>query len=612
MHFPFPSHKEENKMKKSAIVIITGFLALSQVNKNFAEDRKTDILSKEKQQQPIPLSQVQLSGELGVRYMAAMCNILNHSERYSLESFDADARSVPGALWWDWPGDQIGRWLSVVHVAEGSNGWPSAAAYRKAVADTVFPHQTQDGYFGKPGTLKSDDSRIPSGNAFCLRGMMDAYADTHDPRYLESARKLAHYFETIAPIWETSQVEIFDRSGQKQSFDVNNPHWDKREKGKLHEFYGHCIDGLVALYEQAGDQFALDLAKRLASRFARTPHTHHTLSICRGLIDLARVTGDKQYLDKVEDYLAWCRENQLVTGGLPEAMPVSPQDEGCGLADWIVVNLMMYQLTGEERYVDDAEHTLVNHFFMNQFHTGGFGHRTFSQEIVGGKLWQGWDGQFGSENPGCCSFWGAWALGQLSQYVVTQTDNTISVNLYPTAEIKLPDRGVRLEISSDFPRMHMIHIRVECEKPQTFTMVLRIPPWSEFTKVKCEGVVVKTPINSRRVLITREWKNVTNVDIEFENEFRAVSWPIAKPKGIAVFKGPMCYGLSSRLANVDLDWSVLVRPNGEPFPDGEGRPQVLEVSNNLEKTLEPINANWLVPDEKNPTRYRILFQAVKM
>ena len=117
------------------------------------------------------------------------------------------------------------------------------------------------------------------------------------------------------------------------------------------------------------------------------------------MIDLARVTGDKEYLKKAEDYLAWCRENQTVSGGLPEEMPKSEQDEGCGLADWVVVNLMMFQLTGDDRYVGDAEHTLVNHFFMNQFRTGGFGHRSFSQEIVGGKHWQGWDGHFGSENP---------------------------------------------------------------------------------------------------------------------------------------------------------------------------------------------------------------------
>ena len=145
------------------------------------------------------------------------------------------------------------------------------------------------------------------------------------------------------------------------------------------------------------------------------------------------------------------------------------------------------QLTGEERCLDDAEHTLVNHFFMNQFHTGGFGHRTFSQDIVGGKLWQGWDGQFGSENPGCCSFWGQWALGQLSRYLVTRSDDTVSVNLYGEAEISLPDRGLSMSISGDFPRMTKARIRIECEKPQSFTLALRIPPWTRSMKVKCDG-----------------------------------------------------------------------------------------------------------------------------
>ena len=198
---------------------------------------------------------------------------------------------------------------------------------------------------------------------------------------------------------------------------------------------------------------ALYLTKRLAKNAGRTMHGHHSLSLCRGLIDLARVTGDKQYLQKVEDYLAWCRDKQTASGGVPESMQDSKQDEGCGLADWIVVNLMMYPLTGDDRYLDAAEHTLVNHFFMNQFHTGGFGHRSFFQEIVGGKDWQGWGGQFGSENPGCCSLWGQWGLGQVGRFIVTQSPDTISVNLYPSAEITLPNRGVRLQITSDFPRM---------------------------------------------------------------------------------------------------------------------------------------------------------------
>jgi hypothetical protein len=571
-------------MKNAMIFVFTSFLANMLGSAGFAEDRRAEILPKEKMQRLIPFSQIHLGGELGVRYMAAVCNVLNRTDRYTLDSFVASASSRPGALWWDWPGDQIGRWLSVLHGAESSWGWPSAVAYRREVANAIFPLQPADGYFGQPGMLKSDDIRIPSGNAFALRGLLDAYADTHDARYLESARKLAHYFETIAPDWE------------------------KRQDGKLHEFYGHCIDGLVALYEQGGDAGALELAKRLGKNAGRTAHTHHSLSLCRGLIDLARVTGDKQYLDKAEDYLAWCRENQLVTGGLPEAMPRSPQDEGCGLADWIVVGAMMFQFTGDERYFDDAEHTLVNHFFMNQFHTGGFGHRTFSQEIVGGKHWQGWDGQFGSENPGCCSLWGAWAMGQLSQYVATQSSDTVSVNLYPAAEITIPERGLRLEMSGDFPRMTTAHIRVVCEKPQSFTLALRVPPWNGAMFVKCDGVAAEPVLAGRRALLTREWKGATNIDIENVRAVRTVSWPANDPKGVAVFDGPLCYGLSSGKADIELPWAVLVDAADRPILDSEGRPQVVEPSSQKTLLLEPINSHWLTPDVKDPARCRILFK----
>ncbi len=572
-------------MKHAADLTLAAILAATLAAASLAADRQTDILPKEKIQHPLPFSQVQLGGELGTRYMAAVCNILTRTDRYPIDSFIASASARPGALWWDWPGDQIGRWLSVLHVAQGSSGWPSAAAYRQAVAAAILPLQTNDGYFGKPGTLKSDDARIPSGNAFALRGLLDAYADTRDPRYLESARKLARYFETIAPDWE-----------------------HRGPGGKLHEFYGHCLDGLVALYEQGGDAWALDLAKRLAKNAGRTTHTHHSLSLCRGLIDLARVTGDKQYLQKAEDYLAWCRECQLVTGGLPEEMPRSPQDEGCGLADWIVVNLMMFELTGDERYLDDAELTLVNHFFMNQFHTGGFGHRSFAPDIVGGKHWQGWDGKFGSENPGCCSFWGAWALGQLSRYVATRSENTIDVNLYPTADIDIPEQGVRLDITGDFPRMTKARIRVECAKPQTFTLALRIPPWNGTTIVKRDGVDFKPTVNGRRMLLTREWKDVTNVDIQFISAVRTVPWPAKDPQGVAVFDGPLCLGLSSDTADVDLPWAVIVDAANRPILDAAGRPQAIEPSSQKRCVLEPINAHWLTPDVNNPARRRILFR----
>jgi len=455
---------------------------------------------------------------------------MTRPDRYSLQSFAANATSRAGCLWPDWPGDQVGRWLSVLHVAQGY-GWTPAAAQRASIADVVLPLQTKEGNFGPPGSAGLDDSRIPSGNAFALRGLMDAYADTHESRYLEAARRLARYFESIAPAWET------------------------KRNGLLHEFYGHCLDGLAALWELGGDRWALDLARRLAAHAGRTPHTHHSLSLCRGL-----------------------------------------------------VNLLMFQGRGEERYLDDAEQTLVNHFFMNQFVTGGFGHRGLGQEVLGAKNWQGWEGRFGSENPGCCSMWGQWGLGQAARFIVTPAGDDILVNFYPAVDIDLPGRGVRLSLASDFPRMSQALIQIHCEKETSFTLGLRIPPWAESMEILRAGKPVSVRPSGRRVVMRGGWKAGETIEIRFKSSIRLLPWPAAKPEGFGVFDGPLCLGLPNSAADVDLSWAVLIDAAGRPRMGRKGKPELVEPSGRRTNALIPIAGDWQYPDVHNPRRWRVLFK----
>ncbi|MBN2217388.1 MAG: glycoside hydrolase family 127 protein [Pirellulales bacterium] len=574
---------------KSIFPLIIGLigwtLSLPAANSLGAEDETGSPVQRvQRCSESCPAGNVQLRGEWGTRYQAAVCNLLCRTDRYTFDSFKANALGREGALWWDWPGDQFGRWFSVLQMADGY-GWNQAGWHRAAVADVILPLQKNDGHFGPPEVLESDDARIPSGNAFGLAGLMDAYRDTGETRYLDAARRSARYFQTIAPQWET--------------------------KGKdrvLHEFYGHCLDGLVALHESGNEPWALDLAKRLGVHAGRATHTHHALSMCRGLVDLARATGRREYRDRAEDYLDWCRENQLVTGGLPEMMPQSQQDEGCALADWIVVNLKMFETTGEDRYLDDAEHMLVNHFFMNQFHTGGFGHLGFDQKIVGGKAWQGWEGRFGSENPGCCSLWGMWALGQAGRYIVTQKADTIHVNLYPEAQIVLPDHHAQLRIDGDFPRMRRATITLRCDRPETFALALRVPRWADRVRVECDGQTLeKTPADGR-VVLRRQWAGTTAVSVAFDSGPRVVAWPAAKPLGVAVFDGPLCLGLSSAAADVDLPWFVRVDKDSRPELDAKGRPVAVDPSSGRVEPLRPIGDDWLAPDAKEPRRFRVLFE----
>jgi len=469
-----------------------------------------------------------------------------------------------------------------MHVAEGY-GWTPARSLRDAVGDVTLTCQTKLGNFGQEKPLNQMDAKIISGNAFALRGLLDAYQDTSDPRYLDSARKLARYYEVTFDTWKDSG------------------------NGMLHEFYGHCIDGLVRLYELGGDRWALDLAVKAGMRTGRTRHTHHSLSMYRGVIDLYRATGDRTFLDHAADYLQWCRENRIVTGDLPESLPKSYQDEGCALADYIVVNLMMFQVTGKDSYIEDAERTLVNHFFMNQFHTGGFGHRLFAADVIGGKGWQGWGGQFGSENPGCCSLWGDWALGQLGQYIVTQDSGTLEVNLYPSATFDIPDLHARIEMESDFPRMSRASLTVHCDAPLKCAIRFRVPAWAEGATVKLNGKDSGRPAQNGRLVLDRKWLSGDRVEILFASSLRLVPWPDQGSDTAAIFDGPLCLAISSANADVDAASRILIGSDGKLTLSPDGKPQAAGGKGAITTRFRPIAEDWLSPDVKQPNRLRVLF-----
>ena len=533
------------------------------------------------------LADVRLGGELGTRYQAATCNVLTRTDRYSLESFRADAVGDPGPLWPDWPGDQIGRYLSVLHVAYLS-GWTPAPALRDEILAVVLPLQRQSGNFGAENP-DIKDVKVISGNAFALRGLLDSYEDSRDSRTLAAARRLARFFE--------------------DSFDY---YQDRGAQGSVHEFYGHCLDGLIRLYDLTGDASALDFGERIASRAGLSAHTHHSLSMYRGVMDLYRLTGNEDYLNRTVNYLNWVHSVRAVTGGVPENMPDYHEDEGCALADYVVVNLQVFAATGRDEYLDEAENTLVNHLFMNQFHTGGFGHRGFAQQIVGGKDWQGWEGKFGSENPGCCSMWGQWGLANVGKYIVTTHAKAVELNLYPTAEIALSQLGMRVVMQSDFPRMREASLTIYTDRPKALAFRIRVPQWAEAATISVNARNFAAPRDGQRLVLNRTWRSGDTVKIQFQSSLRIVHWPKEDSSTMAVFDGPLCLALSNVDANVDDDWRVAVTGEGKMVLNSMDQPVLLDGKGEAGETLHPLKEDWLSPDVSNPHRLRVLFKTAEV
>ena len=133
-------------------------------------------------------------------------------------------------------------------------------------------------------------------------------------------------------------------------------------------------------------------------------------------------TGDKKYLDRVVK-----RWNDAVsqgfvfpTGGVCEQFYVEGHsDEGCSEADWLRLNLMIWKNTGDVKYLDSAERTLYNEYQMNQWHTGGFGHRYMISDKDGCFAW----GKRYAESYWCCSYHGPLGYYEFKEYLAVGEEN---------------------------------------------------------------------------------------------------------------------------------------------------------------------------------------------
>ena len=101
----------------------------------------------------------------------------------------------------------------------------------------------------------------------------------------------------------------------------------------------------------------------------------------RGFADLYALTGEQRWRDFAErDWHIFATRYLLPTGGVKEVLEDKyERDEGCAEADWLRLNLSLWRLTGEGRYLDAAERSLKNHFIYQQFPNGGAGHRVLHQ-----------------------------------------------------------------------------------------------------------------------------------------------------------------------------------------------------------------------------------------
>ncbi len=288
------------------------------------------------------------------------------------------------------------------------------------------------------------------------------------------------------------------------------------------------LESIVMLYERTGEKKYLEFAEHIVSCIEKNPDLDITNSVMNnedlvhpgqgkayqlmstllGYHRLYRVTRNKKYLDVIEKSWEIIKEKHLTVSGGPWSRmmdyngnqecfartdgfyPGKEIIEGCSDMSWIQISAALYELTGDPKYIKEAE---VNFYNGSMIHQGIDG-KQYTYYTKMNRT----NGNF-TDAINCCS-----SSIPRGMYVYTQTmaghigGNLIIGSLSPySASLTEQFGGGNLNIKSAFPYEGKVTITLSPTKSKSFPIELVIPKNTSFKEVTINDKPVKGTINQR-------------------------------------------------------------------------------------------------------------------
>lgn len=355
-------------------------------------------------------------------------------------------------------GDLTGRYLEFASAAEGIDGGhdPRLAELFERILRTRRPSGlfgVANGSLSNPVAPEDNISVVPYR---LFPGFIQYWRATGDSRALGAAIDQGEWLLKI-----TDRIDKWFPQGR-------------------HATEAWFTEPMAMLYFETGDERYLKLNALIADRIApcEYAHSHGYMATMRGLQLSALYTGDKSWNEKPEI----CRRSiidkfyQMADGCVGEQHPRSFRNEGCSIADWLMMNLNA-GLLGRDEGFSQVENILWNAMFFNQAATGGFGHRDLTEDgYATGPFSEAW---------WCCTHHCGLAMTEVARHAVTETpENGLRINFLIPGEFKVKD--ARIKISTDYPNKARALIEAGNLKPGQ-KLEVRLPDcWKQPEEVRFE------------------------------------------------------------------------------------------------------------------------------
>ena len=488
-------------------------------------------------------AQVRLGGVLGEALDANRTGRLHHfivdEHSPAIAIFDPErvAHNEEG----DWYGEHAGKWLVAASRAAARSGDAALLANVRRVADYLVARQQPDGYLGNyaparrfmhpqpPRPVSWDGAPALRTwdvwtHSYLILGLLEVHRHFPEPRYLRAAQRIGDLCWQVLTEGGIDITTLGNHHGMSATV---------------------LMDPAVELYGVTGERRYLDLALRILDQ----ANAHPSLALLDraltgadaaeiatgkayqlawnlvGLAKLARATGERAYMQAVDNLWHSIRDKHLTLGGgpwggvahrsrevfnAPGSFSPNAYVETCSLLAWLQLNRELLVVTGEARYAEEIERTAYNDLLGAQAPDGeDWCYYSFPNgRRVHTTYWR------------CCKSSGAMALEELPALVYAHGDGgEILVNLYAASEAEIPHAQagrIVLRQVTGYPFSGLVDIHVEPERPSAFVVSLRIPAWADGARVHINGRPLEIDVVAGEYLrLHRPWQAGDRVTLDF-------------------------------------------------------------------------------------------------
>jgi DUF1680 family protein len=361
---------------------------------------------------------------------------------------------------------------------------------------------------------------------------------------------------------EIGLVKLFRATGEKKYLDQARFFCDLRGRADTHTLRGP--------YQQDH--------KPLMEQDEAVGHSVRAGYYYSGVADVAALTGDRQWIAAIDRLWENVVQKKMhLSGGIG----ASPKGEAFG-ADYELPNASayletcaaianafwnhrMFLLHGDPKYIDVLERVIYNGFLAGVGLTGDRFFYPNPLETDGkAKFNHGSNERAPWFGCSCCPVNDVRFMPEIASYAYATREKDLFVNLYigSTASVRMPGGIVIVRQQTGYPWNGKVRIEVEPEKPQDFTLHLRVPGWAEgrpvpsdlYTYVPAESnpsLKIRTSARTKKVdsrqgyaSFSRRWEKGDFVELEFPMPVRKVvsHSAVQENKGrFAIERGPIMY-----------------------------------------------------------------------